>query len=94
VVRLVRLFNDEYGAPIFFTTTGLLMCQIYAMNDVVSVIVVGDTFEAAYERYAYVLNAFAWTFSWFRFWWICYRADDLVTKVSVSQIIRYMMAGK
>lgn len=84
LVRLVRLYNDEYGAPMFFTTAVLLMCQIYAMNDVVSVVVVSDTFDAAYERYAYALDAFGWTFAWFRLWWICYRADELVTRVSVS----------
>jgi len=82
LVRLVRLFNDEYGAPIFFTTAGLLLSQIYALNDIVSVIIVSDTFEATYERYAYVLNAFTWTFAWFRLWWICYRADDLTGQVS------------
>lgn len=87
LVRLVRLFNDEYGAPIFLTTAGLLMCQIFVMNDVVSVVVVSDTFEASYERYAYVLDAFGWTFAWFRLWWICYRADDLVTRVSVYRML-------
>lgn len=82
LARLVRLFNDEYGAPIFFTTIGLLLYQIYAMNDIVSVFVVSDTFEVTYERYTYVLDAFIWTFSWFRFWWICFRADDLAEQVS------------
>jgi len=82
LVRLVRLFNDEYGAPIFFTTTGLLLSQIYALNDIVSVFVVSDTFEATYELYAYVQDALTWTFAWFRLWWICYRADDLTGQVS------------
>jgi len=88
LTRLVRLFNDEYGAPIFFTTVGLLLSQIYAMNDIVSVVMVSDTFEATYERYAYALNAFTWTFSWFRLWWICYRVDDLTGQVSESAYTR------
>lgn len=82
LVRLVRLFNDEYGASIFFTTAGLLLSQIYALNDIVSVVVVSDTFEATYELYSYVLDAFTWTFAWSRLWWICYRADDLTGQVS------------
>jgi len=82
LVRLVRLFNDEYGAPIFFTTAGLLLCQIYALNDIVSVVFVSDTFEATYECYIYVLNALTWMFAWVRLWWICYRADDLTGQVS------------
>ncbi|XP_026814307.1 uncharacterized protein LOC113554596 [Rhopalosiphum maidis] len=54
------------------------------MNDIVSVVVISDAFDAAYERYAYVLDVFTWSFAWFRLWWICYRADELATQVHLT----------
>ncbi|XP_050053500.1 uncharacterized protein LOC126549106 [Aphis gossypii] len=31
-----------------------------------------------------MVDVFTWTFAWFRLWWICYRADDLVTRVHLT----------
>lgn len=82
LVRLVRLFNDEYAVPIFLTTVNLLLKQIYVMNDTVSVFFAGDTVRPANGEIAYVRNAIVWTESWFRLWWICYRMDGLAGQVS------------
>ncbi|VVC43622.1 7TM chemoreceptor [Cinara cedri] len=84
LARLARLFNGEYGAPIFLTTVNLLLNQIYAMNDVVSVFVAGETFEPAYVEFTYAHNAIVWTVSWLRLWWICYRVDGLTGQVHLT----------
>lgn len=90
LTRLVRLFNDEYGAPILITTLNLLLSQIYVMNDIVSVIVDNDNFESKYTNFVYVYDTFMWTCYWLRFWWICYRVDDLIKQVRVNTITWYL----
>lgn len=82
LVRLVRLFNDEYGAPIFFTTINLLLNQIFVMNDIVSMFVESNRLAHSFVDFAYIYDTFLWTTYLLRLCWICYRVDGLVGQVS------------
>lgn len=85
LARLVRLFNDEYSVLILLTTVNLLLRQIYLLNDVVSMIIDGETYDPAYLNFICVYDAYQWTGCWLRFWWVCYRVEGLLGQVSVRR---------
>lgn len=82
LVRLVRLFNDEYGGPVFLTTFNLLLAEIFVLNDVVSALVAEETIRSTYADFIYAFETYSLLWYWYRFWWICHQADRLTTQVS------------